>query len=220
MQVQAIIKACEDFVKSSLWGAEAGHNWYHIERVRSLALYLQSKEGGDPFSLEMAALLHDISDAKFNGGDESLGAKKSKVFLQELGLEPRAIDDITYLVANCSYKGGHGAHPQSIELKILQDADRLDAIGAIGIARTFNYGGFKNAPMYDPELKVNENQSLEEYREEKGSTINHFYEKLLKLKDGMHTSTARELAENRHQFMLTFLEQFYREWNLDDLKPQ
>ncbi len=218
MDKKATIEACENFVRETLEKAEAGHNWFHVERVRKLALYLQSREGGDRFSLEMAALLHDISDAKFNGGDEKLGAQKSEAFLGQLGLAIDTIKEIVYLVENCSYKGGHGTSAQTIELQILQDADRLDAIGAIGIARTFNYGGYKNAPIYLPDQAPKENQSLEEYRKEGNSTINHFYEKLLKLKDGMHTTSARELAEERHRFMLQFLEQFYRDWELTHLE--
>lgn len=212
------IEHTERFVKKSLSEAEAGHNWQHVNRVRKIALYLQSKEGGDVFKLELAALLHDISDAKFNGGDEKAGAEKTRKFLNNLGLSEQAVGEITYLVEHCSYKGGHGLKADRLELRILQDADRLDAIGAIGIARTFHYGGFKNALMHDPEEAPHLKQSLAEYRNKRGTTINHFYEKLLLLKDGMHTATAQALAAERHQFMLTFLEQFYREWEGKDLE--
>lgn len=211
------IKACEDFVKKKLANSEAGHNWFHVNRVRKIALHLQSIEGGNAFQIEMAALLHDISDAKFNGGDEGLRAQESEAFLRQQELSEEDTLSICYLVENCSFKGGHGTHPDKIELKILQDADRLDAMGAIGIARTFNYGGYKNAPMYDPQIEPKREQSLKEYRQGDNTTINHFYEKLLKLKEGMHTATGKKLAAERHQFMLTFLEQFYREWNLDQL---
>ncbi len=209
---QNYIEACEQFVKGSLAEAESGHNFQHIERVRKMARYLQSKEGGNAFVIEMAALLHDISDAKFNGGNESLGAQKSREFLLELGLKNAEVEEIAYLVEHCSYKGGRGKKADNLELQILQDADRLDAIGAVGIARTFHYGGYKNAVIYDPDQKPKKEQSLAEYRKERGTTINHFYEKLLQLKNGMHTRSAKKIAEQRHQFMLTFLDQFYQEW--------
>lgn len=213
MEFSEIILKTEAFVQNTLRDAESGHDWHHIYRVRNMALYLQEKEGGTAFTLEMAALLHDISDAKFNGGQEDLGALKAATFLKQFKLEKELLDEIIYLVEHCSYKGGHGKKADNLNLKILQDADRLDAIGAIGIARTFNYGGYKNAPLHLPQAQAREEFSLQEYRKDTGSTIHHFYEKLLKLKDEMNTASARQIAEERHQFMLTFLDQFYREWD-------
>ncbi len=213
MTKSELLESCAEKVQSLLVGAEKGHDWFHIQRVRKNVFLLQSNEGGDLFILELAALLHDIDDAKFNGGDELAGAKKARRILEELDADQSTIDEVVSLVAQCSYKGGQVDDQPKLELQILRDADRLDAIGAIGVARTFHYGGFKNQALYDPEIPVREKMTPEEYRTGKSSTINHFYEKLLKLKDGMYTETGKRLAADRHQFLEAFLDQFMSEWN-------
>jgi uncharacterized protein len=210
-----ILKHTEDFVKLKLQSAEKGHDWWHIQRVRNLSMQIAEKEGGNKFIIEMAALLHDISDAKFNGGDEEAGARLARFFLQEIEIDAMIIEQIIYIIDNISFKGGLSAETEKpIELQIVQDADRLDAIGAIGIARTFHYGGFKNREIYNPEIKPVQYNNANEYHKSEAPTINHFYEKLLLLKDLMNTETGKKIAEQRHNFMLQFLEQFYKEWNV------
>lgn len=203
-----------DFVKSTLEGAEAGHDWFHTERVWKLAQNIAQGENCNLKVVEISALLHDIADPKFHNGDEDLAIKISDNFLRKIGVEENLIESILFVIKHISFKN-RGELPEvlPIELQIVQDADRLDAIGAIGIARTFNFGGFKNNLMYDPNIKPNLNQSKEEYKKSNGTTINHFYEKLLLLKDLMNTQKGKAIAEERHQFMLRFLEQFYKEWN-------
>ncbi len=203
------------FVKETLAGAEGGHDWYHIERVLNTARYIREKEGsGDLVTIELAALLHDISDAKFNGGDEEEGSRMAREFLEKLGLEQAKLEHIQNIIKHVSYKGGFAQDQiSSIEFQIVQDADRLDAIGAIGIARAFNYGGFKNRPIHNPEMPLQEYKDSKAYHRSDAPTINHFYEKLLKLKDLMNTATGKELAEERHAYMLQFLDQFYKEWD-------
>ncbi len=201
------------FVQETLRGAEAGHDWFHTERVWKLSKFIAEKEGGNLLVVELAALLHDIADPKFHEGDEELALHISKNFLESQNISPEVIDQVLFIIKNMSFKNrGEVPKEVSLEMKIVQDADRLDAIGAIGIARTFNFGGFQNNPMYDPEIQPNLNFKKKEYKKNNGTTINHFYEKLLLLKDMMNTETARKLAEKRHQFMLDFLDQFYREW--------
>ena len=164
--------------------------------------------------MELAALLHDIADSKFHGGDEEIGPKKAREYLTNAGIGSRKVNHIVAIIENVSFKGGHNArNHSSIELDIVQDADRLDAIGAIGIARTFNYGGFKNRAIYDPSIAPNLNMTKEEYKKSTAPTINHFYEKLLLLKDSMNTVSGKRIAEQRHQYMEGFLNQFYNEWN-------
>ena len=203
------------FVKEVLAGAEGGHDWYHIERVWRTARYLREQEGaGDLLTIELAALLHDISDAKFNGGDEEKGSRMAGDFLQKQGVDQHRIQHIQAIIKHVSYKGGFAQdHISTLEFQIVQDADRLDAIGAIGIARAFNYGGFKNRPIHNPEKPLQEYSDSKAYHKSDAPTINHFYEKLLKLKDLMNTSTGKVLARERHQYMLSFLDQFYREWD-------
>lgn len=208
-----VISECEQLVQHHLKDAEKGHDWFHIQRVRANMRQIQAAEGGDLMLLDLAALLHDIDDAKFNGGDEDAGARKAREILIQLSLDESRIDKVCFLIANCSFKGGQKQDNPSLELQILRDADRLDAIGAIGIARTFHYGGFKNQAIYDPAIPVREKMSPEEYRNGKSSTINHFYEKLLKLKEGMYTSTGQKIAEKRHYFMEEYLKQFFTEWH-------
>jgi uncharacterized protein len=210
------------FVKETLKGAEGGHDWHHIERVWNTARYIRDKEGtGDLLTIELAALLHDISDPKFNGGDEQKGEIMACEFLEKNGLDRERTGHIRSIIKNVSFKGGF---PQdqisSVEFQIVQDADRLDAIGAVGIARAFNYGGFKNRPIYDPEIRIRAYETVQEYRKSTAPTITHFYEKLLKLKDLMNTSTGKEIALERHNYMLQFLEQFYRECDPGGPQPE
>ncbi|HNR85542.1 MAG: HD domain-containing protein [Crocinitomicaceae bacterium] len=214
MNSSEIIKKTVDFVQSTCGDVATGHDWFHIDRVRNNALYLQSKEGGDVLIIELAALLHDISDYKFNGGDEKLGGEVAHQAVMQCGGSEELAHQVKAIVNSVSYKGAHVADTtSSLEAKIVQDADRLDALGAIGIARTFAYGGKTGAPIYDPAIKPQLHTSFEAYKNSKSTTINHFYEKLLLLPDKMHTNTAKELAEERVAFMKKFLEQFYTEWN-------
>lgn len=200
------------FVKSELQFAEAGHDWYHIERVWKQAKFIATDYTCNLEVVELGALLHDIADSKFHDGDENIGPKKAEKFLQILGANTETIAQVIYIIKNISFSS-RSTLEKSIELQIVQDADRLDAIGAIGIARTFNFGGFKNNLMYDPEQKPRLDLSKAEYKKYDGTTINHFYEKLLLLKDTMNTEKGKELALVRHEFMETFLKQFYEEWN-------
>lgn len=202
-------------VKLKLEGTESGHDWFHIERVWKLSLHIQEKEGGDKLVIELAALLHDIADPKFHNGDETIATKIVTEFLNEQKVDSKTIDKVIFIIENMSFKNRNDApRDLPLELKIVQDADRLDAIGAIGIARTFNFGGYKNNLMYHPDIEPKLAQSKEEYKKSNGTTINHFYEKLLLLKDLLNTKTAKEIAEHRHQFMLQFLDEFYKEWNV------
>ena len=205
-----------NFVKEKLEGAEAGHDWFHIERVWKLSKKIAEKEGGNLEVIELSALLHDIADPKFHNGDETLALKISKDFLEEIHVNAELIEQVLSVIKNISFKNRAEA-PENppLELQIVQDADRLDAIGAIGIARTFNFGGFKNNLMYHPEIKPNLGMNKEEYKKSNGTTINHFYEKLLLLKDLMNTETAKKIASERHNFMLQFLDEFYKEWNVE-----
>ena len=205
-----------NFVKEKLEGAEAGHDWFHIERVWKLSKKIAEKEGGNLEVIELSALLHDIADPKFHNGDETLALKISQNFLEEIHVEDELIEQVLFVIKNISFKNRAEA-PENppLELQIVQDADRLDAIGAIGIARTFNFGGFKNNLMYHPEIKPNLGMNKEEYKKSNGTTINHFYEKLLLLKDLMNTETAKRIASERHNFMLQFLDEFYKEWNVE-----
>ncbi len=202
------------FVKSELKNAEGGHDWWHVERVRKIALTIAKKEPASPFVVELAALLHDIADSKFNDGDETIGVEKATAFLRSLSVDEGAVEHVGRIIANISFKGGN-AKPDfhSAELAVVQDADRLDAIGAIGIARAFNYGGFKGRELYNPDIKPAVGMNTEQYKSSSAPTINHFYEKLLLLKDRMNTETGRKMAEKRHQFMLTYLERFFKEWD-------
>lgn len=202
------------FVKKELEGAEAGHDWFHIERVYNNALNLLKTEQANEQVVVLGALLHDIADSKFHNGDETIGPKKAMNFMTLIDINDEVKNHVVKIIENISFKGGNYQKTfHSKELEIVQDADRLDAIGAIGIARAFQYGGFKNRTIYDPNEKPKFNMTKEEYKNHKGSTLNHFYEKLLLLKDLMNTETGKKLAENRHQYMEGFLEQFYNEWD-------
>lgn len=211
-----LIENTVEFVKEKLEGAEAGHDWFHIERVWKLSKKIAKTENCNQEVVELAALLHDIADPKFHNGDETLALKVSRDFLESQNARENVIEQVLFIIKNISFKN-RGEVPQNlpIELKIVQDADRIDAIGAIGIGRTFNFGGFKNNPMYDPNVEPKLNMSKEEYKKSNGTTINHFYEKLLLLKDLMNTEKGKEIAGERHDFMLKFLDQFYKEWNVD-----
>jgi len=202
-----------DFVKKTLANAEAGHDWFHIERVYKTAQNINKKENGDELVVAFAALLHDIADPKFNNGDETLGPKMAAAFLQSIHVDQAIIDHVKLIIENMSFKNSFDQNAfTSKEMQIVQDADRLDAIGAIGIARAFTYGGFKNRVLYDPAIKPEQHLSKETYKNTTAPTINHFYEKLLLLKNLMNTAAGKTIAEERHQFMLLYLKHFYSEW--------
>lgn len=211
--MQDIISKTIEFVQLTLADAEAGHDWFHIERVYKTAQTINTIEKGDELIVALAALLHDIADSKFNNGDEEIGPQKAGDFLKSINVDPEIIFQVQQIIRNLSYKASLGTLTfSSKELDIVQDADRLDAIGAIGIARAFTYGGYKNRVLYNPAIKPNLNMSKEEYKNTTAPTINHFYEKLLLLKDLMKTQTGRQMAEKRHQLMLDYLAHFYAEW--------
>ena len=202
------------FVKQQLENAEGGHDWFHIERVYKNALLIAEGVDCDLIVVKLGALLHDIADSKFHGGDETVGPKTARTFLESQNVKEDIILHVIAIIENISFKGGNFEKKfNSKELEIVQDADRLDAIGAIGIARTFNYGGFKNRPLYNPNIQPNMNMNKEEYKNSESPTLNHFYEKLLLLKDKMNTETGKKIAQKRHDFMVTFLSQFYAEWD-------
>ena len=208
-----LINSTIKFVKAELENAEGGHDWFHIERVYKNALLIANGENCDILVVKLGALLHDIADSKFHNGDESVGPKKARFFLESENVPENTIVHIINIIDNISFKGGNVIKNfHSLELDIVQDADRLDAIGAIGIARTFNYGGFKNRAIYNPEIAPNLHLSKEEYKNSEAPTINHFYEKLLLLKDKMNTKTGKAIAIQRHYFMESYLSQFYAEW--------
>lgn len=209
-----IIEQTISYVKQELANAEGGHDWFHIERVWKSAKTIAQTEQANMLVVELGALLHDIADSKFNGGDEELGPQKAEAFLTSLSLSDDIIQQVVFIIRNISFKGGNNLTTQrTLELDIVQDADRLDAIGAIGIARAFNYGGFKNRELYNPAIKPNLNMSKEEYKNSNAPTLNHFYEKLLLLKDLMNTASGKKLAAQRHEFMEHYLTQFYNEWD-------
>ncbi len=202
------------FVKETLAGAEGGHDWFHIQRVFNNALLIAKDEDADPLIVGLGALLHDIADSKFYDGDETIGPKMAREFLESLQVKESIIKHVENIISHISFKGGNQKQRfRSKELNVVQDADRLDAIGAIGIARAFNYGGFKNRALYDPDITPNLHMSKEEYKKSTAPTINHFYEKLLLLKDRMNTKTGKQIAAQRHAFMENYLKQFYVEWN-------
>ena len=209
-----LINATIKFVKQELENAEGGHDWFHIQRVYKNSLLIANGEDCDILVVKLGALLHDIADSKFHNGDESVGPKKARLFLESENVTEKTIVHVINIIDNISFKGGNVIKNfHSLELDIIQDADRLDAIGAIGIARTFNYGGFKNRSLYNPNIAPNLHMSKEKYKNSEAPTINHFYEKLLLLKDKMNTKTGKEIAIQRHHFMESFLSQFYAEWD-------
>ncbi|MEK6152693.1 HD domain-containing protein [Flavobacteriaceae bacterium 3-367] len=216
-----IVEQTIAFVKETLQGAEGGHDWFHIERVFKNTLLIAKDEKVDILVVSLGALLHDIADAKFHDGDESIGPQMARTFLHSLKIDSKVIAHVVKIIENISFKSSlrsekskaNNAAFSSMELQVVQDADRLDAIGAIGIARAFNYGGFKNRELYNPEIPYRAGMTKAAYKKSNSPTINHFYEKLLLLKDLMNTETGKKIAEERHQFMLHYLKQFYSEWD-------
>lgn len=211
---EQLISNTAQFVQQTLQQAEGGHDWWHILRVWNNAKLIAQTEPADMLVVELAALLHDIADSKFHDGNEDIGPQTAVAFLKEQQADDAVIEHVEAIIRNMSFKSSFDSKTfHSPELAVVQDADRLDAIGAIGIARAFNYGGFKGRELHNPEVQPKLNMSKEEYKKTTAPTINHFYEKLLLLKDKMNTPTARKLAEQRHSYMEGFLEQFYAEWN-------
>ena len=209
MSETELIKNTTVFVKNKLANAEAGHDWFHIQRVYQLALYIAQKEGiNNLLIIKLGALLHDIAD-----GNEDLGPQMAGEFLETQAVNNAVINEVKLIIKHISFKT-EAASYTSDNLKILQDADRLDALGAIGIARAFNFGGYKNRALYNPEIPSKPQQSKAEYKASKAPTLNHFDEKLLLLKDQMHTKTAKIIAQERHNYMLNFVEKFKKEWYL------
>ncbi|AQX04929.1 HD domain-containing protein [Elizabethkingia meningoseptica] len=209
-----LISKTIEFVKKKLEGAEAGHDWFHIERVWKLSKKIAEKETCNQEVVELGALLHDIADPKFHNGDENIGPDTAKAFLKAENVDEDTIQKVVFIIKNISFKNRNEAPEEKpVELQIVQDADRLDAIGAIGIARVFNFGGFKNNPIHIPGQEPRLNQSKEEYKKSNGTTINHFYEKLLLLEGLMNTETGKRMASIRHEYMEDFLKQFYNEWD-------
>lgn len=214
-----LIEKTTEFVKSTLSGAEGGHDWWHVYRVLQTTRVIAKKEKANLLICELGALLHDIADPKFHDGDETKGSRIAREFLTTQSLSPEKTNAVIEIIENISFSGGvKKTASKSPELQVVQDADRLDAMGAIGIARAFNYGGFKNRLMYDPSVPPQKYNSSVEYRNSSSPTINHFHEKLLLLKDLMNTKTGKKLAAKRHEFMEMYLEQFHREWEGKELR--
>lgn len=214
MDKNSILIEISDFVKEKQTGEESGHDWWHTYRVVKLTRYLAEEEGADLFISELGALLHDIADWKFMGGNDKASSKVAIELLNKYNVDQKTIDHVCHIVDNVSYKGqAHKNGINTIEGMVVQDADRLDALGAIGVARTFAFGGSDGRELYNPEKKPSENMSFEEYKNNKSSSINHFYEKLLLIKDRLNTESAQRIAAERHQFMLDFLDEFYKEWD-------
>lgn len=202
------------FVKKELENAEAGHDWFHVERVYKNASQILQDEKADEQVVILGALLHDIADSKFHNGDEDIGPEKARVFMDSIHINEDVKQHVVQIIRNISFKGGNFKREfSSKELDIVQDADRLDALGAIGIARAFHFGGYHNRVIFDPNIAPKMNMSKEEYKKHIGTTINHFDEKLLQLKDKMNTEKGKKIAAQRHDFMQQFLAQFYDEWD-------
>lgn len=215
----SVVAATEAFVRERLANHGAGHDWYHTERVTRLARRLAEAEGADVFVVHLAALLHDIADFKFSGDEEASG-RQAADWLAGQGVEASVIAHVVNIINSLSFKSVDQPRMRTLEGQCVQDADRLDALGAIGIARTFAYGGWKGTPMYDPARPPRLGMTAEEYRAHLGTSVNHFYEKLLHLRDLMNTPTARQLAEVRHQYMVEFLARFEAEWQgRDEVSP-
>jgi len=208
-----LIAGTAGYVKELLSGEGSGHDWWHIYRVWNNAKAIAAQEKANLFVVELAALLHDIGDHKFHGGDETVGPRMAKEWLEKHNVSPEVVQHVCLIINELSFKGaGTSSAMSSPEGAIVQDADRLDAIGAIGIARAFAYGGHKNRELYNPHIPPELHDTFAAYKASTAPTVNHFYEKLLLLKDRMHTKAAKELAGLRHQYMENFLEQFYAEW--------
>ncbi|WP_026464527.1 HD domain-containing protein [Adhaeribacter aquaticus] len=215
MNQEEIISQTAEFIKSKFSGESSGHDWWHVYRVWQNALYIARTEKADLFVVQLAALLHDVADWKFHDGDEYAGEKAARHYLEALQVPEITISNICQVIQEISYKGaGVNTPMSSLEGEIVQDADRLEAIGAIGIARAFAYGGYKGREIHNPEAQPELHASFEEYKKNAGPTTNHFYEKLLLLKDRMNTITGKTLAKERHEYMVNFLDQFYREWHI------
>lgn len=213
MDKATIIKKTENHVKKVMTGEGSGHDWWHAYRVWKMAKHIGEKEHVDMFVVEVAALLHDIADYKLHGGDEEIGPKTAKAWLDSLGVSEKYGNHVYSIIKDISFKGANvSSKMKTKEGMVVQDADRLDAIGAIGITRTFAFGGNKNREIYNPEIKPKMHNSFEEYKKSVSHTVNHFYEKLLLLKRLMNTHTAKKIAEGRHKYMEDFLKRFYKEW--------
>ena len=213
MDKNLIINKTKEYARITLQGESSGHDWFHVERVWKISITIAEKENADMFVVQLASLLHDIADWKFNDGNENVGAEVASNWLISLGVPNDTIDHVSSIISTISFKGAKVILPmKTLEGMIVQDADRLDAIGAIGIARTFAYGGHKNREMYNPDICPVLHESSEQYKSNTSPTINHFYEKLLLLKDLMNTETAKVIAKDRHEYMESFLERFFKEW--------
>lgn len=211
---QEIIQKTAEYVRQTLEGESSGHDWWHAYRVWKLAQKIGALEGADSFVVELAALLHDIADWKFHDGDETVGPKTAAVWLEGLSVSKNVIDHVCDIIQTVSFKGAGVVTPmKTLEGKVVQDADRLDAIGALGIARCFAYGGSKGRSMYDPEQKVELHQTAQSYKKSNSPSLNHFYEKLFLIKDRINTKTARSIAQERHEYMKNFVDTFLAEWN-------
>jgi uncharacterized protein len=214
MKQQLILDKTRDYIKQELGGDGTGHDWWHIVRVTKIAMQIGIKEGADLFIIELGAMLHDLGDFKFHNGDDTVGPRMVTEWLQNLKVDNSTITKVVDIVKQISYKGADVETPMStLEGQIVQDADRLDAIGAIGIARTFAYGGSKGREIHNPDIDPENHDNFEDYKNSKSPTINHFYEKLLLLKDRMNTETAKKMAIKRHEYMEGYLNQFYKEWD-------
>lgn len=217
--IEDVITKTAEYVKSEMSNEGTGHDWYHVNRVWKTSKYIGKKEGANLFIVENAALLHDLKDWKFNGGDTSVGSKEARSWLEKLNVQEEDISHICDIIENISFKGANvDNNITTKEEMVVYDADKLDSIGAIAIARIFTYGGHFNRPIYDPNIKVKLHNSPEEFLNAKSTSVNHFYEKVLLLKDRMYTETGRQIAESRHKYMEDFLKQFHKEWNLEDIK--
>lgn len=215
MNKDKVIKEIKKYLRETFKSDATGHDWWHAWRVCEMSKRISKKEGGNLFVIELAALLHDIADWKFHDGNIKVGAEKAKLLLENLGVDNKSIKHVCSIIDNVSFKGaGVKNKIKTKEGMIVQDADRLDAIGAIGIARTLAYGGFKGIEIYNPEIKPKLHKSFKEYKDGKSTTINHFYEKLLLLKDRLNTETAKKIAKERHTFMENYLKQFFKEWTV------
>jgi uncharacterized protein len=217
MNQAEVLRRTADHARAVLSGDGTGHDWHHVDRVRRVALRLADAERADPYVVELAALLHDIADWKFHGGDETAGPRAAREWLASLEVDAATIDHVAAIVAGLSFKGaGVATEMPTIEGRVVQDADRLDAIGAIGVARTFAYGGHRGQPLYDPEIAPTLHADFAAYKKTGGTSLNHFHEKLLLLKDRMQTESGRRWAEARHEYIAAFVERFLAEWESED----
>jgi uncharacterized protein len=211
---ETLVRDTEAYVRETLHGDGTGHDWWHVARVRRTALRLAAEEGADAFVVELAALLHDIADHKFHGGDETAGPRTARAWLERNGADAELVGHVCEIIATLSFKGAGVATPmRTPEGRVVQDADRLDALGAVGIARAFAYGGAKGRPLHDPGVAAEAHDSFEAYKRTGGPTLNHFPEKLFLLRDRMNTETARRIADDRHRFMEAYVARFLAEWD-------